>query len=376
MRIKKILAISILIIFAFCGIFSDFIANDHPIIAQYNRNIIVTPFYRNQHTDELIPVLQPLIRYSYHHIDTNNTGTVSPFAHQNLHDNQQRHYLGTDIYGRDILAGLIHGSSIALLVGFGSMLLALFLGLIMSLIPSYIGDKGFKTSYSKIFIFLITLFTVIYISYYRKFIFSNFSITYFLLSLLSFLLIINFINIFKSKKQITIPLDTLNTIFTSMFLSIPGSFIILVLINLFTPASILNIIILIGIMKWPVFSRHIRAEVLKVKKERYIESSKVLGLKESYIITIHIIPQILTPLLVAFSYGFVSTILLESTLSFLGIGIPVDHISWGSILGEARNNISAWWLALFPGLFISTVIISINYLAGIASKSIYGNQNI
>ena len=114
---------------------------------------------------------------------------------------------------------------------------------------------------------------------------------------------------------------------------------------------------------------------MKIKEERFIESSKVIGLGESYIMIKHIIPQIISPLLVAFSYGFVSTVLLESTLSFLGIGIPIDHISWGTILGEARNDISAWWLAVFPGLLISAVIISINYLAGLLGKSIYSNQN-
>lgn len=376
MKIRKIIAILVLSGFIISGIFSDFIANDHPVIAEYKGKIIFTPFYKNLNSNELKSIVNPLIKYSHHHVDSNNMGAVSPFEKQILDYNQQRHYLGTDIYGRDILAGLIHGSSIALLVGFGSMILALILGLLISLIPSYFGDFGIKLSFSKAIVFTICLLYAFYILYYRKYIFSEFNLSDILALILGFLFIVKIVNYIDKKYTITVPLDSFNTIFTSLFQSIPGSFIILILINLFAPASVLNIIILIGILKWPVFSRYIRAEVLKIKEERFIESSKVIGLSESYILIKHIIPHIITPLLVAFSYGFVSTVLLESTLSFLGIGIPIDHISWGTILGEARNDMSAWWLAVFPGLLISAVIISINYLAGLLGKSMYGDQNI
>ncbi len=375
MKIRKVLAILVLSGFILSGIFSDFIANDHPVIAEYKGKIILTPFHNDLIIDELRPIIHPLIKYSHHYIDSGNMGAVSPFGKQVLKYNQQRHLLGTDIYGRDILAGLIHGSSIALLVGFGSMVLALILGMLISLIPSYLGDFGFKLSFSNAIVFTICLLYAFYILYYWKYIFTIFNLTDIFALILGFLFLIKIVNYFAKKYKIIVPLDSFNTIFTSLFQSIPGNFIILILINLFTPASILNIIIVIGILKWPVFSRYIRAEVLKIKEERFIESSKVIGLGESYIMIKHIIPQIISPLLVAFSYGFVSTVLLESTLSFLGIGIPIDHISWGTILGEARNDISAWWLAVFPGLLISAVIISINYLAGLLGKSIYSNQN-
>jgi peptide/nickel transport system permease protein len=375
MKIRKALAIAVLSGFILCGIFSDFIANDKAVIAEYRGKILLTPFYKNLNSNELKAIVNPLIKYSYHHVDNNNMGAVSPFEKQVLDNNQQRHFLGTDIYGRDILAGLVHGSSIALLVGFGSMVLALVLGLLISLIPSYTGDNGFKLSFSKTIVFAICLLSVIYILFYRKFIFSELNISAILALILGFLFFVKIVDYFTKKYIISVPLDSFNIIFTSLFQSIPASFIVLILINLFAPASVLNIIVLIGILKWPVFSRYIRAEVLKIKEERFIESSKLIGLSESYILIKHIIPHIITPLLVAFSYGFVSTVLLESTLSFLGIGIPIEHISWGTILGEARNDISAWWLAVFPGLLISTVIISINYLAGLLGKSMYGNQN-
>jgi len=374
--LKKLTYIS-LFIFVIIGIFSDFIANDKPILCKDNSGFRFPIFERNFILESGCKVLlNPIIKYSHKTIDQNNSRYVSPFAKQQLFNDQQRHFLGTDQLGRDVLAGIIHGTTIVLKIGFISMFLALLLGLAMSLYPSYYGDHDFKASIGKI---LFTTLLIVLFSYY--FLYFDIINSIILINekgftILTFVLISIFIlyYIFKKvsffKKRISIPLDSIFSIIIKIFQSLPGSFIIIILISLFTRPSIYNIIIVIAILKWPIIAKYVRSEMMKIKEESFIDSSKTLGLSNNLIIWKHTLPHVLTPVIVALSFGFSGTILLESTLSFLGIGIPADHVSWGSLLSEARHNFSAWWLAVFPGFAIFFTIFLFNNLGNIFMKKI------
>lgn len=374
---KRILYISLLI-FIFVGLFADFLANDKPIIYKDSKGYHISVFTENfnQKSDIKI-ILNPLIRYSNHSIDMKNAGYISPFDKQDLKNGNQRHYLGTDQLGRDVLAGMIHGSTIALKVGVASMVLALILGLLMSLYPSYYGDNGLKLKISSTIIFsifiLISIYIFLYFDAFKSIVLSsiNHSVIFFISAIL-FLFISYFIlnKIHFFKRKIDIPFDSTFTLVTKLFQSLPGSFLILILISLFSTPSIYNIVIVIAILKWPMIARYVRAEMLKIKEEKFIESSKAIGLKDRTIIWRHALPHTLTPVIVALSFGVAGTILLESTLSFLGIGIPADHVSWGSLLSEARHNYSAWWLAVFPGFAIFITIFIFNSIGNIFLKKI------
>lgn len=374
---NRILYIS-LFIFIFVGLFADFLANDKPIMYKDNKGYHISVFTDNfNKKSDIKIILNPLIRYSNHSIDMDNAGYISPFADQNLKNGKQRHYLGTDQLGRDVLAGMIYGAALALKVGLASMLLAFILGLLMSLYPSYYGDDGLKLNISSSISILFFLLSLIYILiYFDEFTSTVFSTTkhrlIFIITTILFFLILHFglgkIKLFK--RRIAIPLDSTFTLLTKLFQSLPGSFLILILISLFATPSVYNIILVIAILKWPVISRYVRAEMLKIKEEKFIESSKAIGLKNRIIIWRHALPHTLTPVIVALSFGFAGTILLESTLSFLGIGIPADHVSWGSLLSEARHNYSAWWLAVFPGLAIFVTILIFNTIGNMFLKKI------
>ncbi|MBK8505631.1 MAG: ABC transporter permease subunit [Saprospiraceae bacterium] len=84
------------------------------------------------------------------------------------------------------------------------------------------------------------------------------------------------------------------------------------------------------------------------------------GLSSFKILTKYIMPEAFGPLVVIFAFGVSSVVLLESTLSFLGIGIPIEEVTWGTLLSQARNYSDAWWLALFPGLCIFLLVLSLN----------------
>lgn len=118
---------------------------------------------------------------------------------------------------------------------------------------------------------------------------------------------------------------------------------------------------LIGVTNWPTVARLTRAEFLKTKSLEYGIAAKALGAPDIRTIFRHILPNTVVPVLVAATFGVPSAILIESTLSFLGFGVPPSGASWGSILSNARQLLpSGWWLAAFPGLAIFLTVTSYN----------------
>jgi peptide/nickel transport system permease protein len=144
--------------------------------------------------------------------------------------------------------------------------------------------------------------------------------------------------------------------------AIPTIFLILGAIALFRDNSIWNVALVIGLIGWGSLSRYIRAEVMKIREKTYIDAAIVQGQSTWRIITRHILPNALDPLLSIITFSFTAAILLEATLSFLGIGIPSEAPTWGSLLAQARVA-NAWWLAIFPGFCIFLAIASLNTIA-------------
>lgn len=370
--IKLYSSVLFLGVFAIIGLFSPFFANDNPIFTKDDAGFHFTLFEKNQITGYTY-ALYPLIRYDHTNIDEANSNFVSPSGPQKLRPGQQVHLLGTDQVGRDIAAGMIHGSRIALLTGSFSMAIALIIGLLIGLTGAYYGNSGLRVQRKVIYLLFIAFFSVSYFAGYADFLLSNrIASGLFLLSVVVLILFLEIVlrKLPHFKAKITIPLDLLFSNFMEIFQSLPGSFLILILVSLFTKASVYNVILIIGFLRWPMIARYVRAEMLKIKEQRYIEASRAIGMKDIRIILKHAMPATLTPVIVAVAFGFSSAILLESALSFLGIGLPADHVSFGSMLNEARKNYEAWWLAVFPGLAIFSLVFLLNYVGDKLSKKI------
>jgi len=119
--------------------------------------------------------------------------------------------------------------------------------------------------------------------------------------------------------------------------------------------AVLAMVCVIGAVRWTDLSRLVRAEVLRVRQTAYVEAARGLGLGAFQVLARHVLPNVLSPVLVAASFAMAGAIVLEGALSFLGFGVSDDVASWGSLLNEVRDHAQAWWLAVFPGgvMFLS-----------------------
>jgi peptide/nickel transport system permease protein len=154
--------------------------------------------------------------------------------------------------------------------------------------------------------------------------------------------------------------DSLISRIIEILVTIPTFFLIIAIIA-FLPPSIYNIMVVIGITGWTGVARFVRAEFLKLKQLDFVMASRALGASNSRMIFLHILPNALAPVLVSTVFGIAGAILTESSLSFLGFGVPPPMPSWGAILSQSRDYIEfAWWLTFFPGLAIFFSITAYN----------------
>lgn len=148
-----------------------------------------------------------------------------------------------------------------------------------------------------------------------------------------------------------------------IMLCFPTFFLILAVVAVLEP-SIFNIMLIIGLTSWMGPARLVRAEILSIKEREFIQAARAIGASNFRIIRRHLIPNAIGPLLVSATLGVSGAILLESGLSFLGLGVQPPVPSWGNILIESKSTLGvAWWITVFPGLAILCTILGFNMMA-------------
>lgn len=383
-------AIRILMVFISIAILSPMIANEKPFYCKYNGanyypifNEMLSKANLSKPQKELLGVnwlsqefeflLRAPIPYSETTQDKLNASYKSPFGSQNITENRKRHLLGTDKLGRDIFAGLIHGTRSAMMIGIFSMLIAGFIGIFFGTIAGYFGDDQVLLSIPSTLLFLLALFLSIIYGFVFPYLnnFGNLHAGSFLLKGLVisgclFFGLMYFGKIltqrFKFNRHIAIPIDLIVMRFIEMFNAIPSLFLLLSLLALLKTQSIASIILIIGILSWTNIARFVRAEFLKIRSMDYIKSAKLQGISNVKILFIHGLPNAITPVLITLSFGVSAAILAEASLSFLGLGLAQEQVTWGSLLNQSRSFFSAWWLAIFPGIAIFMTILSCNII--------------
>ena len=377
--------IGYMILFGFIALLSPIIANDKPIFCKINDQIFFPAFsgiqintFTAKHKINVQSwkeisfekALWPPISYSSNSTDT-NTGSFSPPSLKSPKEGYSPHILGTDAYSRDVFAGIISGTRIAFKVGLFSMIIASLVGIILGLFAGFFGDSLIRLNYGQFVLSSVNLIGFIYALYvlvqYHS-VSASHPIVKFLYIIIIPLCIFSFIQwlIFKigkflpGKAKISVLVDFVIMRIIEWLKGIPNLFLLLACLPLFKNASIYNIIILIGFFTWPTIAIYVRSEVLRVRTEDYIKIARLNGINNWRLMWRHILPNAIQPALVTIAFGFASAILAEASLSFLGIGIPINEVTWGSLLTMARVQFSAWWLALFPGLAIFFTVICFN----------------
>ena len=203
---------------------------------------------------------------------------------------------GTDQYGVDVFAKLVHGTTIALLVGFVSMGLAGSIGIVVGAVGGYFGGW----------------------------------------------------------------VDMLTSRLTEVVMCIPTLVLILALVAVVEKPTIWKTMVIIGATGWTGIARLTRAEFLRLKESEFVMAARAGGAGPVRIMLRHILPNALAPVLVPITFGIAAAILIEGSLSFLGFGPPPPTASWGSILNSARSNLQLWWLVVFPGGGIFLTVLAYN----------------
>jgi peptide/nickel transport system permease protein len=150
--------------------------------------------------------------------------------------------------------------------------------------------------------------------------------------------------------------------FTDLMLTFPPLLLLILLASLFG-TSLLTIVLVISAVSWMNVARLVRASFLSLKEQGFVEAARALGASPARLILRHILPNALSPIIVAATLGAAAAILTESTLSYLGLGIQPPTSSWGTMLQTAQSQISiAPWMSIFPGLMIFLTVLSINFV--------------
>jgi ABC-type dipeptide/oligopeptide/nickel transport system permease subunit len=160
------------------------------------------------------------------------------------------------------------------------------------------------------------------------------------------------------KKAIS--MDTIIMRIVDIMLCFPSFFLILTVVAL-VPASMYNIMIVIGLTSWMGTTRFVRAEFLSLREQDFVTAAKALGIGNFRIIFRHMMPNAVAPVLVSATIGIATAILTEAGLSFLGFGVPPPHATWGNILSDGKRFIfDAPWLTFIPGIAILIVVLCFN----------------
>jgi peptide/nickel transport system permease protein len=146
------------------------------------------------------------------------------------------------------------------------------------------------------------------------------------------------------------------------FLAIPNILFILVVISVLGP-GVLTLIFVIGATNWVTYARVVRGEVLSIKEREFVRAAKSIGTRNRKIIMQHVLPNVISSFIVISTLSVATTIILEASLSFLGLGIQPPTVSWGGMLSSGRNYLAtSWWVATFPGVAITIAVLGIIFL--------------
>ncbi len=219
------------------------------------------------------------------------------------------HWLGTDELGRDVLARIVHGARVSLFVALLTVLISVVVGVLIGAVAGYVGGLT----------------------------------------------------------------DAVLSRLIEVMTTFPLVFFLIALLSVVRTQSLAPLVLALGLTRWTDVARLMRAEVLSLKSRDFVLAARAMGASTPQILWRHVLPNAMAPVIVSATFGVAGAILLESALSFLGLGVAPPTASWGELLTEAHRTLvtpGAWWLAVFPGLAIALTVLCVNAVGDRLGRSL------
>lgn len=246
----------------------------------------------------LIIILLIVLALSADLIADYDTVVIKQNVKERMQGPSSAHWFGTDEFGRDIFARIVHGARISLIVGVVAVTIALVSGGVLGSIAGYFGGR----------------------------------------------------------------IDNVIMRIMDIFLSVPILLLSIMIVSVLG-SSMFNLMLAIGLSSMPTFARVVRAAVLGVKDQEFVEAAKAIGANDATIIAFHILPNCLAPIIVQSTLRVATSILSTASLSFIGLGIEAPAPEWGAMLAGGRTYLrDAWHIVFSPGFVIMLTILSLNLL--------------
>lgn len=267
--------------------------------------------------------------------------------------------LGTDELGRDVFARMLQGAWVSLTVGFVAVGIAVAIGVVLGGLAGYFG-RGPITVAGVLAVLLLGGAAVAAGTLPGPLRVPGAVVAVALAAVLVLLRRRRPGGLLSFLALQILTVDMLITGLIDIMLCFPSFFLILTVVALL-PASIYNIMVVIGITSWMGAARFVRAEFLSLREQDFVTAARALGVSDLRIIFRHMVPNAMAPVLVSATIGIAGAILAEAGLSFLGFGVPPPHATWGNILSDGKNYLfDAPWLTYIPGCAILVVVFSFN----------------